>query len=636
MSSLAVAAVRSADLHWEEALETLAEGRILAATAAAEALRPAARTDSALADRLVRQVVDGDALARLLALDALAWAPGREVEATLRAALTDPALAEQAAWALSRRAPVGAAVPGLVGLVAAGGFAAMPAQLALERWSRTAGREIRRAVTIASVEHGWSPGLVETLALTGSRAPQRISPPRRAPAGGLRVAQILLRGTVDAGLEAAGSGDGGGVVTLLVQLARELGRAPGIGESLIVARPRRDGVRNDETLGPGARIVRLPFGPSEDVAVSDMWRHRAQIERAVGALLAEHGRIDVAHLRYADAGTFAAARALRRAGVRVAFTLAPDPHALIAAREERGELTRESFAAVEPREHSLFRLRLVDDLAVRADRLVVLPRAGGRRALERLVGRPAGPGRAAVIPEGIAVEPLDRAAAEAESGESASWRVSRVLRLALDPARHDLPLIVSAGRFHPVKGFPRLVEAWAGDPELRSRFNLAIAGGALAQPTAEEVEVTAAIEAAAGRYPEALRGLALLGPLPHADVLRLLALCRHGAPGVAAPGGIYASGSAKEEFGVALLEAMGLGLPLVAPAAGGPATYVEPGVTGALVEFGADALRAGLHQAAALAADETCAARGVAVVRERFAIGAAAERLAGAYAQAAA
>ena len=40
----------------------------------------------------------------------------------------------------------------------------------------------------------------------------------------------------------------------------------------------------------------------------------------------------------------------------------------------------------------------------------------------------------------------------------------------------------------------------------------------------------------------------------------------------------------KEEFGLAIVEALAAGLPVTAPLAGGPATYVEPGRTGTLVD----------------------------------------------------
>jgi glycosyltransferase involved in cell wall biosynthesis len=53
-------------------------------------------------------------------------------------------------------------------------------------------------------------------------------------------------------------------------------------------------------------------------------------------------------------------------------------------------------------------------------------------------------------------------------------------------------------------------------------------------------------------------------------------------PGLNSPGGVYVCASIKEEFGIAILEGMAAGLLVVAPTGGGPATYVENGVTGIL------------------------------------------------------
>jgi glycosyltransferase involved in cell wall biosynthesis len=444
---------------------------------------------------------------------------------------------------------------------------------------------------------------------------------------GLRVAQVLLRGRVDADLAHAGSSDGGGVVTLLVQLARELGLREDIERSTILARSSVSESAEGELLGRNASIVRLPFGPTEDVPVGAMWEHRVQIERAVTESIAAEP-IDVAHLRYADAGTFAAARALRRAGVAIVFTVAPDPHALIHDGERRGRLTRRSFADAERRDHNLFRLRLVDDLTADADRLVTLPRAGGLAASEELLGRSLDRRRTANIPEGIA---LARPSARADT--TSPFAVELAARItALGARRAGLPLVVSVGRFHPVKGFPRLVEAWAGDRELAARFNLVLVGGDLEHPTTDEREVLRGIELALGRHPGARPGLVLLGARPHADVEQLLSIARHGLPGAVSPGGVYACASAKEEFGVSILEALASGLAVVAPDGGGPATYLDEDVGGVLVEPGrVDTLRSGLRRAADLALDEDRAARGAALVRSRFSIAPMAATLAGTY-----
>lgn len=663
MSSAAIDRRRTADVPRSTLrdLDTLAAGEILPTVAAAERLRRAAATDEKVERSLLHLLDNGDRLARMLSLHSLSTAPGNATERVLVAALEEHDLCEHAAWALSRRVPVAEALPTLTRVVAHGGFAAMPAQLTLEHWGAHAGErvvpEIRRELARCSTEGGWS-RLVETLALVNeaeaARSLDRIAacPATAAPSlrtvhslhadesrGGLRVAQILLRGRVDTELETAGSGDGGGVITLLVQLARELGRRPDIEQSIIIARAREGLMASDKPLGPGAAIVRLPFGPGENVPVSAMWEYRAQVEQALTATLAACGPIDAAHLRYADAGTFAAARALRQAGVRIVFTLAPDPHALIAEGERRGRLTRDSFAEAELDEHNLFRLRLVHELTGNAEQVVTLPRAGGQAGLERLVGRRLVSDQTSTIPEGIALEPLDKALRVVSGNDAALPSIAADLRAAIAALGEDrlgLPLILSVGRFHPIKGFPNLVEAWADDAALVDRFNLVLVGGDLQRPSASERDVIDEINAVVARQPAARAGLVLLGTRPHEDVANLLAIGRHGLQGTVAPAGIYACASAKEEFGVALLEALGSGLPVVAPAGSGPDSYLEDGVTGILVRPGCvHTLREGLHQAALLARDEQRAAQAVNLVRERFGIRQVASALAGTYRRAA-
>ena len=98
--------------------------------------------------------------------------------------------------------------------------------------------------------------------------------------------------------------------------------------------------------------------------------------------------------------------------------------------------------------------------------------------------------------------------------------------------------------------------------------------------------------------------------------------------GAVAPYGVYACASAKEEFGPALLEALAVGLPVVAPRLGGPATYVDDGTTGVLVDTSSlDDLRRGLNEAAGLREDEGRAATASALVRSRFSIDAMAGQL---------
>jgi glycosyltransferase involved in cell wall biosynthesis len=124
----------------------------------------------------------------------------------------------------------------------------------------------------------------------------------------------------------------------------------------------------------------------------------------------------------------------------------------------------------------------------------------------------------------------------------------------------------------------------------------------------------------------------LLGHRANRDVATMLHIARAGLGSLVAPHGIYACTSQKEEFGVALLEAMATGLAVVAPEHGGPATYVHEGLTGCLADTASVAdVREALRRAAAARADETRARRASGLVRSRYTIEAMATSLAGVY-----
>jgi len=463
---------------------------------------------------------------------------------------------------------------------------------------------------------------------------------------GIRIAQVFLQGRLDGELTNAGVGDGGGISTLLVQLGRALGSEPEVACVVTIARAlaepetgwRHTGLSEAET--PKVSIERVPFGPAGYLPAPAMWEHRLDLERALETAVSELGGVDIAHLRFADAGAFAAARVFKRLGVPVAFTAAPDPHAVIAGAQQRGELNRDTFASAELNEHYLLRAQLVADLLGQAEALVVLPRPDARAALRRLIGAPfaeVDDARVHTIAEGISLAEIDRAA-RAPARTYRDHGVPSVAGDLLDSVaalpheRHGLPLLVSVGRLHRVKGLPLLLEAWAGDDELHRSLNLVIVGGGLEQPTPEETLVLGQLDDVCARVPRAREGFVLLGHRANRDVATMLRIARAGLGSLVAPHGIYACTSQKEEFGVALLEAMATGLAVVAPNAGGPATYVHEGSTGCLADTSSVVdVREALRRAAAARADETRAQRSSDLVRSRYTIEAMATSLAAVY-----
>jgi glycosyltransferase involved in cell wall biosynthesis len=211
--------------------------------------------------------------------------------------------------------------------------------------------------------------------------------------------------------------------------------------------------------------------------------------------------------------------------------------------------------------------------------------------------------------------------------------VARVAALPAD--RHGLPIVLSVGRLNELKGMARLAEAFAADASLRDRATLVIVGGDLDNPSPAEAAELARIEAARAAEPELDHALILLGHRPHGEVADLLAAVRYGVGPEIGPHGAYACASRKEEFGLAIVEALAAGLPVVAPFTGGPATYVEDGVTGCLIDTTSQAdLARGIAAALDLAAVPGRAERASRTITDRYDIAAMAGALGDVYREA--
>ncbi|MET3721770.1 MULTISPECIES: glycosyltransferase [unclassified Arthrobacter] len=471
----------------------------------------------------------------------------------------------------------------------------------------------------------------------------------------LTVAQLFLHADIDAHLSHSGSGDNGGIATLLVRL----------GDALVAGQQRDP---DDFRVSEGHclqvdRVLTLSMGDTQAASQSmtalgntehghlygripllqdpkqsaNAWPFLVAARRGISRILRAAGGVDVIHLRMADIGSLAAFDVARTLDIPVVFTVAPDPHSVINSMDHAGTLNRENFGTTDEIEHFWFRARLVQRLAANSAHTVFFPRPNLRHDIIELIGIDIGkePQRHTIVPEGIDLGVVDRAVLEAQSlvsGQPASPALLELRDLLNDlPAeRRGLPLLTSVGRLHRVKGMSTIVEAWAGS-DLRHRTNLLIIGGNLQNPSADEREQLQLINGTVSPEEQRQEGLLIAGHRPNDTVARWVAATRTGMPGFAAPKGVYVCGSLKEEFGIALLEAMASGLLVVGPDAGGPATYVEQGLTGFLTTTWDTALLSeAISVALACAANEVTDARAAyarSVVQDRFTIEAMAHTL---------
>ncbi|SFR91853.1 Glycosyltransferase involved in cell wall bisynthesis [Microbacterium sp. cf046] len=464
---------------------------------------------------------------------------------------------------------------------------------------------------------------------------------RIARTTGLTIGQLFLHADIDPSLAAVGAGDNGGIATLLVRLGDALVADPSTGVERVITLSRGPVSQAAEDLleigsaTSGHVYGRVPLLP-QPVPSAAAWPLRVTARRGIRRILRAAGPVDLLHLRMADVGSLAAADVARELGIPTVFTVAPDPHAVIRSLDRSGALTRDGFGDVDLREHFWFRARLVQSLASNAAHSVLFPRPQLQRDMSQLVGIDitSHPERHTIVAEGVDLAVVDRAvlAARAHVAGAAPDEAIGELRTLIEqlPAdRRALPLVVSLGRMHRVKGMATLVEAWAAG-SLRERANLLIIGGDLEHPSIDEREQLDRIDAVVPAGTRDRVGLILAGHRPNDVAALWLAAARFGLPGLASPGGVYVCASVKEEFGIALLEAMATGLMVVAPDGGGPATYVQDGVTGVLTQtWDATRLEAGVAAAldVAAASDEGRADAAHEMVRTSFTIQAMATAL---------
>lgn len=580
------------------------------ATAAVRSTQPAVD-----ARRLGREIELGDDVSAIGAVHALGGVADPFADRMLIELLEtgDQPLVSHAAWALGARAPSPSAVPLLEDMTVSGGFSGMLAERTLIEWARTAPDRVQAPQHSHDARNP-----VDRSHLRSSRHAR----------DGVVVVQPFLHARLDSAGSSLGAGDAGGIASLLRSLGTSLARLDAIDEVITITRaePDKHGVVTlSGHLGDAHRIERIPYGTAATVPWREAWQHRVLLERELDAIGRELGdRRVVWHLRMADVGTLAASAVARRLGHCVVFTAAPDPHVVLDALEADGRLDRARFGVEDAANQYWFRARMVERLSNQVDHLTLMPRPNLHTDLIELVGLdPLDLAhRSDVVPEGVDVTAVDEALARHAAG--ARGAVDSVLH-AIPADRRSLPWLLTVGRLHPMKGAHRLVAAFASHPDLGARFNVVIVGGDVDDPSPDERSTLDLIhDASTANDGSRVDGVVVIGHRPPAEICDLLV---HAAES----GGVYVCASDKEEFGLAIVEALAAGMVVVAPQRGGPRTYVD-GANGVLCDTASvAALADAIAGASAMADDRRRIQQSRTFVRAELSIETMAQRLADIY-----
>ncbi|MGX1372864.1 D-inositol-3-phosphate glycosyltransferase [Streptomyces canus] len=450
---------------------------------------------------------------------------------------------------------------------------------------------------------------------------------------GRLVAQTMLLG----GLDTPGQGLSGGMAVLLGGLGDTLAETEGIAGVITVVTAGHEDLAADGPLvlerGTGHWVLKLPVDTPRSPVPAQTHRHRTALTWWAVRLLGSMPRpLDVMHVRYADDASLALADAAERLGAASMFTATPDPHRGLAERHAGSD--QGDPPAAQALRHELHRVFVADRLVERAHTVVGIPGRGGTGELVRYfphLARLAGGKGPSAPPEGIAPY---RAAPDEHDRQRAALAAlydDGARPDALDAEDRDLPLLLSVGRLHPVKQQDLLVRAWLETGGYRTS-TLVLIGGSPHTATEAETDMRRRIDTLLARFPQASRRFALLPALPNADVRRLqraLAARPQESPCW------YVCPSAKEEFGIAILEAMEAGLPAAGPRNGGVAHYLHDEMNGILMDTSGPAgLMRGLRRLAHIGDDERrrYATAGRNLVAERFSVTRMANELTAEYA----
>ncbi|MBN1421226.1 MAG: glycosyltransferase, partial [Planctomycetes bacterium] len=195
----------------------------------------------------------------------------------------------------------------------------------------------------------------------------------KQPDAGLTICLLSVHGLVRGrNPELGRDADTGGQVKYVIELARALANRPEVTRvDLLTRRIEDPAVAADyavpvESLGGGARIVRIEAGPPGYIRKEELWDHLDAFTDNAAAFLREAGRVpDLLHSHYADAG-YVGSRLSNWLGIPLIHT----GHSL--GRVKRSRLLAAGFEAgdIETRFNMTRRIEAEEETLLAAERVI--------------------------------------------------------------------------------------------------------------------------------------------------------------------------------------------------------------------------------------------------------------------------
>lgn len=411
----------------------------------------------------------------------------------------------------------------------------------------------------------------------------------------MRIAFVNPQGNFDPrNSHLASHPDFGGQLVYVREVARSLGRM-GHRVDIVTRRildtdwPEFSDLTDTYPDHPNIRILRVPCGKPGFLAKEELWPHLGEWAEGIARRYTEEDTWpDLWTGHYADGGLSAAILA-EVSGVPFTFTA----HSLGAWKldlllRDAGDDPPTELPEIDASFN--FGARIQAERASMARSIAIVTNSDAERREQ--YGHPAYRGavdvddkRFAVIPPGVNFEVFDPESLSPWEGEVRD-RIRAAHERDISPDRRSLPAVIAWSRLDPRKNHLALVEAFAENQELRDQANLLVITRGLEDPLHDG--------AVGGEATEEQRAVvrAMIGEIERSGLWGCIsAFSLSGQSTVAAlyrwgaeTKSVFCLPAEYEPFGLTVVEAMAVGLPVVATRNGGPHETTDEGRAGLLID----------------------------------------------------